>query len=52
MGLFGGIMAVALGSKAIVQAGNDGKTGTATLAEGFTVTATADSVGDGHRSHP
>ena len=41
MGLFGGFMVVGLGSKAIVQAGNDGSTGTATPAEGFTVTATA-----------
>jgi hypothetical protein len=44
MGMFGGFMVVGLGSKAIVQAGNDGSTGTATPAEGFTVTATAASV--------
>lgn len=44
MGLFGGLMVVGLGSEAIVQAGNDGTTGTATLAEGLTVTATAESV--------
>ena len=30
MGLFGGFMVVGLGSKAIVEAGNDGSTGTAT----------------------
>ncbi len=44
MGFFGGLMLVGLGSKAIVQAGNDGKTGTATLAKGITVIATAESV--------
>ena len=44
MGLFGGLMVVGLGSKAIVQGGNDGSTGTATPTEGFTITATAESV--------
>ena len=51
-GLFGGFMVVALGSKGIVQAGNDGTTGTATLAEGVTVAVTAESVRDGGRCHP
>ena len=44
MGLFGGFMVVGVGSKGIVQAGNDGRTGTATLAEGITITATAESA--------
>ncbi len=43
-GLFGGFMLVGLGSGAIVQASNDGTTGTATPTQGFTVTATAESV--------
>ena len=43
-GFFGGFMLVGLGSKAIVQASNDGTTGTATPAKGFTITATDDSV--------
>lgn len=43
-GLFGGFMLVGLGSKAIVQATNDGTTGTATPAKGFTIAATDDSV--------
>ncbi len=44
MGLFGGFMLVGLGSKGVVQAGNDGRTGTATLAEGITITLTAEAA--------
>ena len=43
-GLFGGYMLVAAGSKAVVQASNDGTTGTATPAKGYTLTATAEAV--------
>ena len=44
MGLFGGFMVVGLGSKAIVTATNDGKTGTVTPTKGFTITAKDESV--------
>jgi hypothetical protein len=43
-GLFGGFMTVALGAKDMVAATNDGSTGTRSLADGVTVTATPNSV--------
>lgn len=43
-GMFGGFMTVALGSKSMIAGTNDGSTGTTSLGDGVTISASAESV--------